>query len=250
MQNIICYFSGRGNSLKTALDLSKKLTGASVTPITNDAKLDIKQHNTCIGIITPVICFGVPACVLKFIDRLQCPADTYFYAVAANGGMPFASIRQIEKRLSKKGLALFAGFLIKFGITMHTPDEWNAITEEISQTVLKRDKHLYKTKLKDKLITGICNSLVKRVIPSQDKTFSVDSKCVGCGICVRVCPAGNIKITEGKPVWQHRCEQCAACFNWCPNEAITGTSLAARTRFRNTGVTLEQMMDKSVRTAE
>lgn len=60
------------------------------------------------------------------------------------------------------------------------------------------------------------------LLPYCDNGFEASDACTGCGICVKVCPVGNIKIAEGKPVWQHRCENCLACYVWCPQKAICG----------------------------
>ena len=54
----------------------------------------------------------------------------------------------------------------------------------------------------------------------MDKGFRVDETCNGCGVCKTVCPCGNIAWEAERPVWQHRCEQCLACIQWCPREAI------------------------------
>jgi len=35
-----------------------------------------------------------------------------------------------------------------------------------------------------------------------------------------VCPVDNIIMDKGKPQWQHRCENCLACVNFCPENAI------------------------------
>jgi ferredoxin len=55
-----------------------------------------------------------------------------------------------------------------------------------------------------------------------DKSFAANERCTGCGTCAEVCPAGNIKLEDGRPVWLGHCENCLACFNWCPKKAITG----------------------------
>jgi len=54
----------------------------------------------------------------------------------------------------------------------------------------------------------------------MDKKFWKDDKCNGCGICSKVRPAGNIEIINEKLAWLHRCEQCLAYMQWCPQEAI------------------------------
>ena len=54
----------------------------------------------------------------------------------------------------------------------------------------------------------------------MDKDFRCDDQCNSCNVCVQVCPARNIELKEGKPVWRHHCEQCLACIRWCPQESI------------------------------
>jgi ferredoxin len=58
------------------------------------------------------------------------------------------------------------------------------------------------------------------LMPLTDKSIYTDDKCNGCSICAKVCPVQNIKMVENKPVWQHHCEMCLACVEWCPKKAI------------------------------
>lgn len=51
------------------------------------------------------------------------------------------------------------------------------------------------------------------------------SKCVGCGDCVRVCPATIFKLEKGKaePIKEKAadCLECHACEILCPKGVIT-----------------------------
>ncbi len=242
MKNKIYYFSGRGNSLKTALDISKRLASPELIPIKRTSESVSVENADSIGFFTPVIDLGIPACVLSFIDRLQIDnRNAYLYAVITNGGMPCASAEQIRKQLKKKGLELSAEFLLTFGINWSDSEEWQTKTEQISELIRNRQMKRTVLTMRDRLLTS-ANPLAKLLIPSEDKKFTVNKNCTGCGTCEKICPAGNIRIVDGKPVWLHSCEQCAACFSWCPSAAITGTNLAARTRYRNSEVTLNQML--------
>ena len=45
-------------------------------------------------------------------------------------------------------------------------------------------------------------------------------KCIGCGLCERDCPAGKIRVEEGKAVWKPDCIQCGHCVAICPKMAV------------------------------
>lgn len=77
----------------------------------------------------------------------------------------------------------------------------------------------------------------------MDRAFHVDERCNGCKICSGVCPVGNIRMVDSKPVWQHRCEQCFACLQWCPREALQfGGNTSGRKRYHHPGVKPEEML--------
>ncbi len=46
-------------------------------------------------------------------------------------------------------------------------------------------------------------------------------KCVGCGICIKSCPVGNLKFENGQVVPSGNCVFCYRCVNLCPKRAIT-----------------------------
>jgi ferredoxin/flavodoxin len=77
----------------------------------------------------------------------------------------------------------------------------------------------------------------------MDEAFRVEANCTACGICVRVCPVGNIRMVDDVPTWQHRCEQCFACLQWCPEAAIEfGRATAGKRRYHHPDVTLADMV--------
>jgi ferredoxin/flavodoxin len=77
----------------------------------------------------------------------------------------------------------------------------------------------------------------------MDHAFQADEHCNGCGICSRICPVGDIEMVDDKPVWQHRCEQCFACLQWCPQEAIQFRgNTAGQRRYHHPDVTVADMV--------
>ncbi|MDY5210977.1 [Fe-Fe] hydrogenase large subunit C-terminal domain-containing protein, partial [Intestinibacter sp.] len=66
----------------------------------------------------------------------------------------------------------------------------------------------------DRCYTMQCNNLIK---------LTITGKCIGCGICQRVCPvdciAGEKK--EQRRIDYNRCTHCGRCLSACPVDAIT-----------------------------
>ena len=47
------------------------------------------------------------------------------------------------------------------------------------------------------------------------------NRCVGCGLCVDVCPQGAIAVSGGIAIVEKdKCVECRACLQECPQEAI------------------------------
>ncbi|MCD8264462.1 MAG: EFR1 family ferrodoxin [Tannerellaceae bacterium] len=63
--------------------------------------------------------------------------------------------------------------------------------------------------------------LFDMVFKNTYKKFVLEDSCVGCGKCVKVCPAGNIALAGKKPAWGVHCMSCHACVHWCPKNAVT-----------------------------
>jgi ferredoxin len=100
---------------------------------------------------------------------------------------------------------------------------------------IPRTKHIY-------------NMIYRRFVaayPKKGLGFHAGEGCTGCGQCARLCPAGNIAMQNGKPVFGAKCEQCVACIQWCPQAAIQyKEETQARKRYHHPQVTLREFMTK------
>ncbi|OPJ56569.1 electron transport complex subunit RsxB [Clostridium oryzae] len=93
--------------------------------------------------------------------------------------------------------------------------------------------------------TKILYRLLIRSFSSYDKQLLVNSDCTGCSICERVCPVANISMKDNKPVWHHRCEQCVACLNLCPRQAIQYRKITVgKKRYRNPFIKINELYRK------
>ncbi len=65
-----------------------------------------------------------------------------------------------------------------------------------------------------------------------DKLIISDA-CIGCGLCSKECPMGNIQVKDKRAVSGNRCTMCYRCISLCPQKAITllGDTVQEQCRF-------------------
>ncbi len=253
----IYYFSGSGNSLVVARAIAAKLGDTKLIHMAHPDAAQPSPNTPRIGLVFPVYIFGLPLIVTRLIEKLKVPADAYVFAVAAHGGMPCSTLTQAAQLFSKRGLTLAAGFAVTM-VDNYTPlggampqekqkvrfEKAARRIDEICASIQKRERSLHRGwPAVNWLFSGIMYRRSAPKIPGMDKQFTADSNCNGCGVCEQVCPVANIKMSEGRPVWQHHCEQCFACLHWCPQKAIQyGKNTAGKTRYHHPDVTIKDMM--------
>lgn len=257
MKTTLFYFTGTGNCLKVARDLAAELGDTDIISIPRviDKGPDLSAGR--IGIIYPVYMFGMPLIVKRFVEKLNPKKDKYIFVIATCGGSAANTLGQNAALLKRRGARLSAGFIIKMPGN-YTP-LYEAIPPEKQKKMfadekmrigeiaeLVRNNTRYKTEKDAFLLRWLFAMIYPAMspkIPFLDRNFRSDEKCNSCGICVKVCPVRNIKLSEGRPLWLHRCEQCFACLQWCPQEAIQyGKNTPGRKRYRNPEINLNDLI--------
>jgi ferredoxin/flavodoxin len=251
MEPEIYYFSGTGNSLYIAKVLAGKLNGR-ITPIASLAEQEaVTPVSDVIGIVFPVYYMDLPLMVKSFAEKLTGIGGKYVFAVCNFGGGAGVSLKNLRRILQERGGELSAGYGVHmpqnaFLKPWEKRDKIYAACARKAEFIVRktagRKKGLFYSNVPlEMLMRPFCYALkpvfkkgiqkysgapdslgVDEIIRMADKSFSASEKCVGCGACARVCPAANIRMEGETPVWLNRCENCLACYNWCPNKAIEG----------------------------
>ncbi|MFH0967430.1 MAG: EFR1 family ferrodoxin [Methanobacteriota archaeon] len=235
MKTTIYYFSGTGNSLVAARKIAGLLGDAELIPIAT-----LRQSGTItalsgrIGIICPVYDMGIPVIVRDFLQNLVVDKSTYLFAILTLGGQGAAALKLINTCLREKNKrVLSAGFLVKMpgnfppvGVppTGKKRDTILASAEKeldrIGEHILKKKENSIGFTPFSSLLQSLLYGSFSKGVHSLDEKFTVSEACTSCGTCASVCPTGNITIIDGRPVWNHQCELCCGCLNFCPVEAI------------------------------
>ncbi|OHD10260.1 MAG: hypothetical protein A2086_00670 [Spirochaetes bacterium GWD1_27_9] len=277
MKKEIYYFSGTGNSLVVARNIAEKID-AKLTPISSVIdKENIEIDADVIGIIFPFYYLnstGMPLIISRFIKKLTNISKKYIFAVCTYGGSPYLVIKNLSKIIESSGGKLAAGFGVHmpqcafkkpFENKKKILDKTEKKVDIICEYITSQKKGRYETdnifvRLIVVLIRPIAikeglksfkklaklpdssNLSFEELILLSDNSYYTDEKCNGCGICSKICPVNNIKIINNKPVWQNHCENCLACFNWCPKEAIHGGIAPNEYKYHHPDVKLSDML--------
>jgi len=253
MKTLVYYFSGTGNSLAIAEGLCRFLGDCRIVPIASTAPGLITPDADRVGIVAPVYFSGLPSIVSEFSGRLDLSRVPYTFAVMTLGGSGGpAALHQLERILAggpgRRGLD--AGFSVRMpgnNILLYGPPKEASIAriltnadrrvEEIAGMVEEGVRRRPRAPLLGSLVHRIFYPRFIAGVHGADRKFTVDDRCTSCERCVEVCPVGNIRLEEGRPVWLHHCEQCLACIQLCPTEAIqAGTKTGKRDRYHHPGL--------------
>lgn len=240
----IYYFSATGNSLVVARGIAEKLGNTRLVSMAHKDAESPSPDCHRVGLVFPVYAFGMPLIARRFVKKLKVAGDTYLFAVAVDGGMTCATVKQAQRLFSKQGLLLSSGFAVTM-VDNYTPlggamppekqkvrfEKAARKVDEICAAIEQRRRYIYPGwPLVNWLFSGLMYPGWVKNASGDDRKFAPDSNCNGCGICEKVCPVANIQMRDHLPAWQHRCEQCFACLHWCPVAAIQYGKHTARPR--------------------
>jgi Pyruvate/2-oxoacid:ferredoxin oxidoreductase delta subunit len=259
MKTELYAYTGTGNSLWVARLLAKELGEAPLQFMPYPSG-DFPVKADRVGFIFPVHIWGLPVRLIRFIERLQVGPETRLFALAVNAGQPAATLLQLKKLLSTRAQSLSLGYSIVMP-SNHTPGGGPG-PEETQQKLFKgaqekvkqiaesifggERKEVDRGPLWQKVLFSLVYKMSFHHVQEMDKRFWVDDKCNGCAICSKICPASNVEMVNEKPAWLHRCEQCFACLQWCPQQAIQyGKKTAKYPRYHHPEITLKDMLEQA-----
>ena len=241
---MIFYFSGTGNTKWAACRLAEA-TGETLVCMSEHRAgpvvCDLKPGER-VGFCFPVHGWRPPQPVRRFVERLclQAAAGHYVYALCTAGDTIGETMRLFEADLRARGIGLDAVFSLLMPesyVGLPFMDVDTAANEKRKQQEAAARLKAYTADIvarrssRPRLDVGRWPRVNSRLLGSffvhcliTDGPFRVDSsRCVKCGICVDVCPVGDVVGGLGhEPRWRHdgSCLTCFACYHHCPHHAI------------------------------
>lgn len=263
MKTTLFYFSATGNSLQLARDVAANLGNCELVSIaTAMADGTCASSSERIGFVFPVFAWGLPRMVQDFVARVELPHAKYLFAISTCVAIPGNTLGELAARLKAKGLRLHAGFAV--GAARSSLMKLN----RLDQIIIRLNGHREKPRRgEDRLSEMVDHIRASRVLPPEksgwaanifgsmlhgpalkafktsDAQFVVSETCKGCGNCAKLCPRGNIRLTDGRPAFTHNCELCHACIQWCPQFAIRHPGFDTNPRqYRNPAVRISDLV--------
>ncbi len=257
MKNIIYWFSGTGNSFHVAKRIATEID-ADLRPLSLFTAKELEKGQN-VGIVCPVYAFGIPRMVMEALRNVPDDLGEYVFAVFTYTRQPGYAGYLLEKAIAKNNNYRSAcyGLMMPpnyppFGGAPDVDEQRKffdsaepQIDEIITQIQTKQTGHFEKNNPILRIMGRLLFPMFLKSLKKSDEKFFADEKCTSCGICERVCPAGNITL-NGKPSWSGNCEQCFACFNWCPENAIQyGNKTTKQIRYHHPNVKLPEILKQT-----
>ena len=261
MKTTIYFFTGTGNSLKIARDLAEKLEECELVSMAKVIQQDhIAATSEKVGFVFPLYYYGLPNIVYDFIEKIDLDKANYIFAVVTrDGDMDGVPLIQIQKILTEKSKTFSSGFFVQMpnnniivGDVLNSKEVENEKFKEAKDQVKNIAEFIRENKKQElkplkKRVSAVekTNNTFRAGVFEMDKFFYVDENCNSCGICERICPVNNIILVDGKPQWQHKCHQCLACINYCPEQSIQyGDKTSEKGRYYHPEINIKDLINQ------
>ena len=267
---MIVYFTGTGNSLDAAKNISIHIVNSELLPITRFLPYSTIQIKTDkLILVYPTYLFTIPYPVRQFIQKLDLSNINYLAAITTSENGNNLSAITINRLLKTKKRKLNYFYEIKMPQSTPTgirptkgDDHWvESVSPANTASIFENHKLIYKNIAADlanstvqpiqaipigkRLLESFINMISKN--NSSKLSFYSDATCNGCKICEKICPVDRVKVSENKVSWNqnHKCYYCFACFNACPNQSILLKNYTKKDgRYINPNITLADLINQ------
>lgn len=246
---MVFYFTATGNSLYVAKSIDEN-------PVSIPQIIDknAKYTDGKIGIVCPVYCGEIPDIVKRFLKNSTFDTD-YMFLILTYGNSasdcPEFTYNEFQK----------IGIRFDYIDTVHCVDNYLPVFDMSNEKKIEKQTDIQIKRIADNIIKsqkGIPTATdtdrklhkqvatLNKIIPSfnNGKMIKITDGCVGCKVCEKVCPLGNIVVlTNYAQRKSKKCQYCLACVHACPQKAIIVKHEKNKNeRYRNENVSLDEII--------
>lgn len=232
------YLSGTGNT-KHCIELLTGLldSSAKTIPLESENIIEEIKNTNMIIFGYPIQYSNIPYMVRDFINKNNSLWNSKkVLCVATMGAFSGDGAGCAARLLTKYGAIILGGLHIKMPDSVCDSKLLKKSIEQNKEIVIQADKK----------IEFIAQQIKQKKYPKDGITFTshliglfgqrlwfyrkttgytdklkIHENCIGCGLCVSLCPMKNISLNNGKAVADKKCTMCYRCISHCPKKAIT-----------------------------
>lgn len=251
---MVFYFTATGNSLYVAKCIDK-----SPVSIPQVIENEFTYTDDQIGIVCPVYCGEIPNIVKRFLKESKFNSE-YMYLILTYGASASDCPEFTYNEFKKFGIDF------DYIDTVHCVDNYLPVFDMANekkidkQTDVQISNVIKNIHLKKSNIPGATDddrklhrqvAVLNKLIPSinNGKMIKITNNCIGCRVCEKVCPVGNIIVLDDFAQRKSKkCEYCLACVHACPKKAIIIKHEKNKNeRYKNKNISLEEIIKSNCR---
>lgn len=252
---MVFYFTGTGNSLYIAKQIEEE--PVSIPQVIGQEHPEFRADS--IGIVAPVYGHEVPPMVKEFMKKAVFHTE-YFYMILTYGNRHGGAAELAEKLCRECGISvnyINVIMMVDNWLPSFDMDEQKQIEKRIEENMAVILEDLSSRKNMIAEVTDADRAAHRQFLDRMSQMpvdawqylIRVTDRCVGCGICEKVCPSASIRVKDGKAVHiSGNCQTCLACAHACPKKAI-GLTVPEKNpdaRYRNEHISLREIMEANM----
>ena len=233
------YFSGTGNSKYCVESFLQKYQGATAA-VSIEVADAIEQITKNVQLVFgyPVYYSNIPKILYDYITaHKELWKDKKIFVIATMGLFSGDGSGMLARLLKKYGAVIIGGLHVKMPdciadvkLLKSNADAKKELLKQADKKIQMAVNHMKNEKPQREglgffyHIAGLFGQRLyfyNKTKHYTDKLKINHEKCIGCGLCEKLCPMKNIQQKGSAAVSGDRCTMCYRCVNQCPRQAIT-----------------------------
>lgn len=261
-KTVIYCFSGTGNCLALARMVGDRLGNTEINGImTLLDKPEIPEEYDRVGFSIPTCFSHPPKIVTEICEKIVFTNYQKVFVMVTCGGGNIHTLPDLLRQLQPKTDNRIQGFsvslpgnhIVGFGawserrqrkMFLHSEKKADQIAQMIEERTATKPQWEPPEPIAGRFQQFLNEQMLG--VPDIHSTanhYYVTSGCIRCGVCEKICPVGNVKLSEGGVEFGDNCQQCMACIQWCPKRTIAHPNVPqGRKRYHHPDITIDDMI--------